>query len=411
MEFRRKGSLKLFLGLVVSVNIIACIQVDKPAFIDNNIQFAEKQITNAIVESKDINFIPRSINEDGKLKEVNIYNWTSGFFAGNLWYMYELTKDDKWKDEAIRRTEVLDTIQYWTGNHDVGFMMGDSYGLGYKFAGIKKYGSVLVQTAESLIQRYNKNTKCLESWNERKAWDGKTMWYFPVIIDNMMNLELLFDASEISGNKKYADIAVQHAITTMKNHYRDDYSCYHVVDYDEITGEVKDKATCQGFADESAWSRGQAWGLYGYVLCYRYTKDKQFLDFAENISNYILEHPNMPEDLVPYWDYNIFDKGFKVEWDLDPNHKLIDSRDASAAAITSSALFELAELTGKEYYQKKAEEMLFSLSENYKATEKNKFFILDHSVGSFPHGGEIDVPLVYADYYFLEALYRYKNAE
>ncbi|MCT4644416.1 MAG: glycoside hydrolase family 88 protein [Carboxylicivirga sp.] len=401
---------RIVTGVALVALIVGCGN-NKEAFINDNIVFAEKQIANTLRVSKDINRIPRTIESDGSLKEVNIYNWTSGFFAGNLWYMYKLTGDEKWKNEAITRTEVLDTIQYWSGNHDVGFMIGDSYGLGYRFAGIKEYAPVVVQTAKSLCERYNDTTKCIESWNYRKAWDGKTEWFFPVIIDNMMNLELLYEASIISGDERYSKIATQHALTTMKNHYRPDYSCVHVVDYDENTGAVKDKATCQGFADDSAWSRGQAWGLYGYVLCYRYTNDKQFLDFAENIAKYIIEHPNMPEDLVPFWDYNVFDKGFKAEWDYDPNHKLIGARDASAAAITSSALFELARITANSYYQESAEKMLFSLSENYKARENNQYFILDHSVGSFPHNGEIDVPLAYADYYFLEALDRYKECK
>ncbi|MDC1105169.1 glycoside hydrolase family 88 protein [Prolixibacteraceae bacterium] len=401
----------VFLSML-SIVLLGSCGMDKETFIESNLEFADQQFTNAINETKeDIDLIPRTIKEDGSLKNVKKYNWTSGFFAGDLWYMYKLTGDQKWKTEAIKRTEVLDTIQYWSGNHDVGFMIGDSYGLGYRFAGIKAYAPVVVQTAESLIKRYSDNTKAIKSWNYRKAWDKKTEWFYPVIIDNMMNLELLYEASIISGDDKYSKIATQHALTTMKHHYRKDYSCYHVVDYDTITGAVKDKATCQGFADNSAWSRGQAWGLYGYVLCYRYTKDKQFLDFAENIAKYILDHPNMPEDLVPYWDYNVFDKGYKAEWNYDPNHKLIGSKDASAAAIASSALFELADQTGNATYREKAEKMLVSLSEKYKARPNNKYFILDHSVGSFPHNGEIDVPLSYADYYFLEALLRYKESK
>ncbi len=402
---------KEFVYSILSVVLLMSCGVSKKTFIKSNTDFADKQFTNTINESKDLHLIPRTIKKDGTLKSVKVYNWTSGFFAGDLWYMYKLTGDQKWKKEAIKRTEVLDTIQYWSGNHDVGFMIGDSYGLGYRFADMKEYGPVIVQTAESLIKRYSDKTKAIKSWNYRKAWDKKTEWFYPVIIDNMMNLELLYEASIISGDNKYAKIATQHALTTMKNHYRKDFSCFHVIDYDVETGKVKDKATCQGFADNSAWARGQAWGLYGYVLCYRYTKDKQFLEFAENIAEYILNHPNMPKDLVPYWDYNVFDKGYTAEWNYDPNHKLIGSRDASAAAVTSSALFELAELTGNTHYKKSAEKMLVSLSENYKARPNNKYFILDHSVGSFPHNGEIDVPLSYADYYFLEALYRFKETK
>ena len=323
--------------------------------------------------------------------------------------MYVLTGEEKWKNEAIEWTEALDTIQYWSGNHDVGFMMYCSYGNGLKFAGLNQYEDILVQTAESLSKRYTEETLAIKSWNYREAWDGKTKWFYPVIIDNMMNLELMFEASLLSGNTKYRDIAVQHAETTMENHYRDDFSSYHVIDYDTITGAVLDKATCQGFTDASSWARGQAWGLYGYVLCYRYTKDEKFLKFAENIANYMINHPNLPGDMVPLWDYNVPDEGFVPEWDYNAADFPEIPRDASAAAITCSALYELAGYSAqKEKYLGAADKMLESLlSPAYMAYgDENKYFILNHSVGSIPHGGEIDVPLVYADYYLLEAIYR-----
>jgi len=394
-------------NLIFGILLISCHSIRKQEFVVQNIEFAEHQIENTIGELENCNKIPRTISEDNKLKTVNIYSWTSGFFAGNLWYLYDLTRDEKWKNEAIRWTEVLDTIQYWSGNHDVGFMIGDSYGLGLKMANKEEYKSVIIQTAESLCKRYNKNTKCIESWDYRKAWDGKTEWYFPVIIDNMMNLELLFEASKLSGDIKYAEIAIQHANTTLKNHYRPDYSCYHVVDYDTITGNILDKATCQGFTDDSAWARGQAWGFYGYVSCYRYTKHKPFLDFAENIAGFLLEHPGLPKDKIPYWDYNIFDTDKTPEWPYD-GKKEIAYRDVSAAAIISSALFELAQITKSPYYFESAKSILLNLSENYKS-KNNSYFILEQSVGSYPHGTEINVPLVYADYYFLEALCRYRD--
>lgn len=398
------------IGVLCALAILAgCAtkKKEKESF-DTMAFIAEKFETTLQTESNPTK-IPRTINEDGSLKTVGIYNWTSGFFAGNLWYMYELTKDEKWKNEAIKWTEALDTIQYWSGNHDVGFMMYCSYGNGLKFAGLNQYKDVLVQTAESLSKRYTEETLAIESWNYRKAWDGKTEWFYPVIIDNMMNLELMFEASLISGDTKYRDIAVQHAETTMEHHYRDDYSCYHVVDYDTITGAVLDKATCQGFTDESSWARGQAWGLYGYVLCYRYTKDKKFLDFAENIANYMLNHKNLPEDMIPLWDYNVIDEGLTAEWEYNAADYPEIPRDASAAAITASALYELSTYSAKkEAYLDAANKMLSSLlTPDYLAVHgKNKYFVLNHSVGSIPHDAEIDVPLVYADYYLLEAMYR-----
>jgi unsaturated chondroitin disaccharide hydrolase len=377
-------------------------------------QFITDQYSNMLDVADDLSKIPRRIDEEGKLVTTGIYGWTSGFFAGSLWYIYEISGDEKWKEEAIKWTETLDTIQYWSGNHDVGFMMNCSYGNGLRLTGNEKYKPVLIQTAESLIKRYNPHTKSLESWDYREAWDGITEWYFPVIIDNMMNLELLFEASMLSGDKRFEEIALQHAQTTMKNHYRKDFSSYHVVDYDTLTGEVLDRATCQGFVDESSWARGQAWGLYGIVTCYRYTRDKQYLEFAENIADYIITHPNLPADMVPYWDFNVNDPGLTPEWDYDASSFKEIPRDASAAAIICSALFELCQhAENDEKYYDAATKILSSLaSPMYLALEgKNRYFLLNHSVGSIPHGVEIDVPLVYADYYFLEALLRHSKLD
>ncbi len=378
-------------------------------------QFILNQYSNTLKVSNDLTKFPRRIDENGELVSTSPYGWTSGFFPGSLWYMYELTGDDSWKHEAVKWTESLDTIQYWSGNHDVGFMINCSYGNGLRLTGNKVYEKVLIRTAESLIKRFNPAIGSLESWDYREAWDGSTVWYFPVIIDNMMNLELLFEASRLSSDKRFEEIAIRHARTTMKNHYRDDYSSYHVVDYDTITGEVLDRATCQGFVDESSWSRGQAWGLYGLVTCYRYTRDSDYLKFAEHVADYLINHPNLPEDMVPYWDFNVVDPGLFPEWEYDLTQFEEIPRDASAAAITSSALFELSGYSdiNKDIYYDAATTMLSSLaSSGYLAlTGKNKFFILNHSVGSIPHGVEIDVPLVYADYYFLEALLRHSKSD
>jgi unsaturated chondroitin disaccharide hydrolase len=374
--------------------------------------FFTVQYKNTLSVATDPTRIPRTISADGSLVTTDIYDWTSGFFAGNLWYLYELTADEYWKNEAVKWTETLDTIQYYTGNHDVGFMINCSYGNGLRITGNEAYKKVMIQSAESLCKRYNPVTHCIKSWNYRKAWNDTIEWFFPVIVDNMMNLELLFEATRLSGNKKYEEIAIQHAQTTMKNHYRPDFSSYHVVDYDTITGEVLDKATCQGFVDESSWSRGQSWGLYGFVLCYRYTKDPQYLTFAENIANYLINHPNLPEDMVPYWDYNVVDPSLIPEWKYDASQFPVIPRDASAAAIMSSALFELGTLstTQGEKYTAAATKILKTLaSPEYMESTKDKYFILNHSVGSIPHGSEVDVPLVYADYYFLEALLRYSR--
>lgn len=414
MSFMKKYSV-VYVAFILVIFFTACDKKDKSVISKEKLKFVIGQFENTLAVANNPHKIPRTINEKGELKTVGIYSWTSGFFAGNLWYMYKLTKDVKWMKEAEKWTEALDSVQYFTNHHDIGFMINCSYGNGLKLLGKKEYEKVMIQAAKSLSTRYNPVTKCIKSWDYRMAWDGTTEWFYPVIIDNMMNLELLFEATLLSGEDAFQKIAVQHALTTMENHYRDDYSCYHVVDYDTITGQVLDKATCQGFVDESSWARGQAWGLYGFIICYRYTKDERFLKFAENIAEYILNHPNLPEDMVPYWDFNVVDAGLTPEWNYNASKFQIIPRDASAAAITSSALFELSKYSkgNGARYQEVATQILESLnSQAYLAlSSKNKYFILDHSVGSIPHGVEIDVPLVYADYYYLEALSRKMELE
>ncbi len=409
MNIRYLICIALFAGAGIIMN--SCKQetvLDK-----NKLNFIISQFEHTLAVSKDSTKFPRTVSDDRSLKTTGIYGWTSGFFPGSLWYLYELTGNEKWMKEAKKWTEALEPVQYYTNHHDVGFIVNCSYGNGLRLSGETDYEKVLVQTAKSLITRFNPNTGCIKSWNYKKSWDGVTEWFYPVIIDNMMNLELLFEASKISGDATFQDVAIKHALTTMKNHYRDDYSCFHVVNYDTITGQVLDRATNQGLADPSSWSRGQAWGLYGFTICYRYTRDAKFLDFAEHIADYILNHENLPEDKVPYWDFNAGEERMVPQWDVKASKFAMDQRDASAAAIISSALFELSSysVSKGEKYAGAASEILESLaSPAYMPIPgSNDYFILDHCVGSIPHGVEIDVPLVYADYYFLEAIKRKKD--
>jgi len=293
----------------------------------------------------------------------------------------------------------IDSVKYLTWHHDVGFMINCSFGNAYRITKNEAYKEVMIKAAESLSTRFRPAAGVTQSWNVDRGWQSTRGWECPVIIDNMMNLELLFKVTEFSGDSSYYKMAVSHADKTMKNHFRPDYSSYHVVDYDPETGEVRKKNTAQGYAHESAWARGQAWAIYGYTVCYRYTKDPKYLQQSEGIAEFIFSHPNMPEDLVPYWDFNA------PEIPYEP-------RDASAAAIIASALYELSAYSenGREY-QQTADKIVESLSSpTYRAAiGTNSYFLLMHSVGSIPHGQEIDVPLNYADYYFLEALYRKNN--
>lgn len=362
--------------------------------IDETVKVAEQQIgfqTKLIEESGKI-LNPRTTYKN-EVEYIPKDDWTSGFFPGSMWYMYDLTGDEKWIDLGVKYTEDLDTIKYLKWHHDVGFMINCSYGNALRVTKNEAYKEVLVEAAKSLATRFRDVPGVFQSWDEDRGWQGERGWMCPVIIDNMMNLELMFEASIISGDDTYKQMAIRHADATMQYQYRDDYSCYHVVDYDKVIGGVRGRYTAQGYADESDWARGQAWGLYGYATCYRYTKDEKYLEMAKNIYNYYFNHPNMPEDLVPYWDLDVPDI---------PNAP----RDASAASIAASALYELCEFVPE--YKETADKIIRSLSsDKYRAiVGTNGNFLLMHSVGSIPHNAEIDVPLNYADYYFLEALVR-----
>lgn len=336
-------------------------------------------------------YIPRSI-KNGNIKYAQAYDWTSGFYAGSLWYLYKLSGDKKWRNRALDYTSRLDSVKYYTGNHDIGFMMESSFGNAIKDKASAKYDSVIVESAKSLVTRFRPKAGIIQSWNANEKWAC------PVIIDNMMNLELLFHATQISGDSTYYNVAVKHADVTLKNHFRDDYSTYHVIDYNTKTGEVIGKSTHQGLSDDSDWSRGQTWGLYGYTTTYRETKNNIYLEQAIKIANFIKTHPKLPEDQVPLWDFDA---------EMSPE----TPRDASSAAITASALLELSGYVNSELsktYIDWAKQILTSLKSAPYLAEvgTNKGFILKHSVGTLPNNVEVDVPLNYADYYFLEALYR-----
>lgn len=340
------------------------------------------------------NRIPRTLNEDGSIKWIEEpYDWTEGFWSGVCWMLYDHTGQEEWKKAAISSQKIFLQHKDLTTDHDLGFIFNNSYGKAYAITGEEAYKQVVLDASESLIQRFNSNVGSLQSWDVVDNWQSKRGWKFPVIIDNLMNLEMLFEASRLTGDEKFARIAIQHANTTMLNHFREDGSSYHVVDYDPNTGAVRSKETAQGYADESAWARGQAWAIYGYTMCYRYTNDERYLQLAMKISDFILSHPNYPSGGVPYWDFN----APKI-----PN----EPYDASAGAIMASAWVELDQYAPEKDYLEHSKTILKTLSSEEFLSKHDEYFLLKHSVGSIPHGNEIDVPLVYADYYFLEALIR-----
>ncbi|MDR1582574.1 MAG: glycoside hydrolase family 88 protein [Prevotellaceae bacterium] len=338
------------------------------------------------------NKLPKTFNADGKLVAVSSADWVSGFVPGSLWYLYQYSKNPTLLEYAKNYTARVEKEKYNQGTHDLGFMLYCSFGNGYRLTGNIAYRSIMLTGAESLISRFNPTIGCIKSWNTNKKWQ------FPVIIDNMMNLEFLFWAYRESGDAKYKNICISHADTTVKNHFRPDYSSYHVVSYDTVTGNVEKKNTAQGYNDDSAWGRGQAWGLYGFTVMYRETQIPKYLEQAKHIADFILNHPNLPQDKIPYWDFNAPDI---------PDAK----RDASAGAIIASALIELSQYvdeTLSKTYLETAETQIRTLSSPEYFAEKgaNGNFILKHSVGHLPGNSEIDVPLTYADYYYIEALMR-----
>lgn len=320
--------------------------------------------------------------------------WCSGFYPGTLFYLYEESGNIDIYAEGTRMLKLLEPEQFNVNTHDVGFMMYCSYGNANRIVPQPSYKDIIVNSARSLITRFSPVVGCIKSHN-RKPDD------YVVIIDNMMNLELLFWATQATGDSTFYDIAVKHADTTLKNHFRADNSLYHGLNYNPSTGEIKHYQGGQGFSEKSAWARGQAWGLYGYTLMYRFTKDQKYLDQAIKIAEFTLNNSNMPKDLIPYWDYNAPDIPDAL-------------RDASAAAINCSGLLELSEYVpqaqSKRYFNA-AEKMLQTLSSPKYTAEigTNGGFILKHSVGNIPSGTEVDMPLSYADYYYVEALCRYKS--
>jgi uncharacterized protein YyaL (SSP411 family) len=364
------------------------------SLINNRLEKAAAQYRYFTTQASDTLF-PKTISKDGTLESSKSWWWCSGFYPGTLLYLNENKSDDTLYKKAMHYLGLLEKEQYNKGTHDLGFMMYCSFGNAQRLWPDKKYQDILVQSAKSLASRYSPVTGCIRSWNSKNSSD------FLVIIDNMMNLELLFYAAKVTSDSSFYRIAVSHADKTIENHFRPDYSSFHVVNYNSQTGAVKLRRTQQGAADASAWARGQAWGLYGYTLMYRETRQRKYLDFANRIAEFILNHPHLPKDKVPYWDFDA------------PG--ISDAlRDASAAAVMASAFTELATYADENNARKyldASEDMLTALSNPpyQNAYKENRGFLLKHSVGSLPQNSEVDVPLTYADYYYVEAMMRYKK--
>lgn len=354
------------------------------------------QIEKSLNSLDDTTQMPRNILSDKDERKWNctsIYDWTSGFWPGILWYAYEYSHDAEIKKQAERYSSALyPVLDHKPGNHDLGFMMYCSLGNAYRLTGEQKYRKMLLRAADSLATLFDERVGTIHSWpgmRQQKGWPHNT------IIDNMLNLELLFWAAKNGGNKRLYDIAFSHAEVTANNQFRDDYSTCHVVVYDTLSGKRISQLTHQGYADESLWARGQAWAIYGFTMCYRETGNVVFLDVAQKATDTYLQR--LPADYIPYWDFDA--PGIPEE-----------PRDASAAAVVASGLLELSlyikDKKKAEHYFDAAIKMLEALSSPaYLSGEVNNAFLL-HSTGHKPHGSEIDASIIYADYYYIEALIR-----
>lgn len=399
---------KSMLGTLAFLTCMSCTSSQtnpSSGFIGENVDFARTQLGLAIdtIEASGKCLNPVTLNKDGKVYYCGYADLRSGFFPGSIWYLYELTGDSAYLPLARKYTEAIRKAENLTWHHDIGFIVNCSFGNGLRLSPDTAYVNVMVQAARSLSTRFRPNAQVIQSWDVKgNSWQSERGWECPVIIDNMMNLELLFEATKLSGDSTFYRIAVAHADRTLAEHFRPDGSCYHVVDYNIDDGTVRHKQTAQGYSDESIWSRGQAWAIYGFTLCYRETKDRKYLDQALKTFRRMKNDPKMPADLIPYWD-------------MDAPKIPDEPRDVSSAACIASALYEIStyDIPDADSYKEYADRILTSLSSpDYRAAVgTNGRFLLMHSVGSIPHNSEIDVPLNYADYYYLEALKRKRDLE
>lgn len=359
---------------------------------ENVLDLSVNKVKTTLESLKAIDSFPRNITPGNKeWNLVGVKDWCAGFWPGVLWYAYELSNDPEIKAGAEKFTESLKEIAYTSAeNHDIGFVIYGSYGNGYRLTGNEDYKTVMLAAADTLATLYNPKVGTILSWPVMVPEMGHN-----TIIDNMMNLELLFWAAKNGGGKRLYDIADSHASKSMKYLVRPDYSIYHVTCFDGETGEFLKGITHQGYNDESMWARGQGWGIYGFAMAYRETGKEEYLETAIKLADHFLER--LPEDGIPYWDFD------------DP--KIPNApKDASAASLIACGMLELSDqikgtaLKGK--YTNAAKKLMTKLeTKEYYSGDTNQALIL-HATGHLPNKSEIDVPIIYADYYFMEALVR-----
>ena len=406
---------------VLQILLLASVMLScrEQRLIEQGFERAEEQYA-LMYEATPAGKYPRTVNNSGETRLIGAEplksgaNWTNGFYPGVLWQLYAHTGDLQWKAKAEKVTRALEVQKDQIYHHDIGFIIMSSFGKAYEYCPSEYYRNIIVHSANSCLARFSEITGTTRSWDSWTSRGGTYTTGYPVIIDNLMNLDLLFKAYELTGDEKFLIPALSHADKTMANHIREDGSAFHLVAYNLETGEVDARKTSQGFSDSSAWSRGQAWAIYGFTMCYRYTKKPEYLATAVKAADFFINHKNLPEDGIPYWDFNI-GEFTDYEWAYDPDRFEEEPLDASAAAATASALLELKNYISDPekaaQYREAAVTMLSSLASPAYMAERgeNNYFLLMHSVASVPHNSSIDKPEIYADYYFLEALLKLKN--
>ncbi|MFC1541633.1 glycoside hydrolase family 88 protein [Candidatus Latescibacterota bacterium] len=359
--------------------------------IEETFDFAAEQLEKTVVQIDDSERFPRFINEEGIWETLDSHAWSSGFFAGCLWFMYEHTGDDNWKIYAIKWTDSMEREQFNKENHNNGFMMFSSFGNGYLLTGDEHYREVLIESARSLASRYSDAVGFIKA-NDMEQWS------FPVLIDTMVNIRLLFWAAENGGDPEWGTIAETHTLNTIRDHIRADGSTVQLIDYNPSTGDIITHDTLCGLNKDSAWARGQGQAIYGFAAAYDFTRNPAFLDAARKVAdNFIM---NLPDDYVPFWDFS------------DPN--IPDTiRDSSAASIAAAGLFELARIvpdnSENKKYNNAAVHILSSLCTNYLADRDSSNGILDHATWKKPEDPQADTSLIWGDYNFFEALMMYKK--
>ena len=412
--------MKKYLFSIMLCCLMGCQQKSSMFTADASLDYCATQVNRALEALRDSNYSmePRNILEGDtswNCRKASEQEWCSGFWPGILWMDYAYTKDDKIRKAAENYTEALSFLAKQPAyDHDLGFLIINSFLKGYEQTQGEEYKRIALACADTLATLYNDKVGTILSWPRHvKGYGGHN-----TIMDNMINLELLFwadsvrrsemangihyalgSSKELSNGKLY-DIAISHADTTMRYHFRPDGSCYHVAIYDTLSGDFIKGVTHQGYSDSSMWSRGQSWAIYGYTMVYRFTHEQRFLDHAQKVTDiYLKRLHETSNDWIPIWDMD------------DPRGKMAP-KDASAACVVASALLELCQYVDVEKskeYKNAAESMLRDLSSDvYQSREKNVAFLM-HSTGHHPAGSEIDASIIYADYYYIEALLRLKK--